>query len=70
MGQFKLPSWALYQTVRWDRNEMVEDICRDHGVGHPKKEWMSSPSNKNKDGSIKDSGIHGCCGCCRRKHNE
>jgi len=63
--KFEKPHWAHTQLTRWDRGGMVEDICCLHGVGHPNKEWMNSPANKNKDGSYKDTGVHGCCGCCR-----
>lgn len=63
--KYKKPDWAHTQITRYDRNGMVEDICRLHGCGHPNKEWLNSPENKDKNGEIRDSGIHGCCGCCR-----
>ena len=36
---------------------LVDDICKC-GIGHPNRGFLS----KNKG----YSGIHGCCGCCRR----
>lgn len=67
LKKFPIATWARVQLIRWDRNDMVEDICEEHGVGHPNKTWMESKYNKNEDGSYKDSGVHGCCGCCRKK---
>ena len=67
MTEYRMPSWAKKQVTRWDRNGMVEDLCAEHGTGHPNKEWMESPENKCCDGTYRDSGVHGCCGCCLRK---
>lgn len=46
---------------RGDRG-IMERIC-DHGVGHPDPD----------DERIilqEDSGVHGCCGCCRKEPDE
>lgn len=64
---FPKPSWAKGQLIRYDRGGMVEDLCQKHGVGHPNRAWLASDENREKDGSLKDPGIHGCCGCCRGK---
>lgn len=37
--------------------KIFEHIC-DHGVGHPCPDSLP----------FSDSGIHGCCGCCRRNN--
>lgn len=67
LNQFPIAPWARMQLIRPDRNNMVEDVYEDHFIGHPNKTWMQSKYNKNKDGSYKDHGIHGCCGCCKDK---
>jgi hypothetical protein len=50
------------KNIRYDRGCLVERICK-HGIGHPDPDslkWI------NKIG-LKDSGVHGCDGCCARK---
>lgn len=56
------PEWAITQTIRHDRHNMVEDICK-HGCGHPNMYWMAKNHKK-------DPGIHGCCGCCQSEEKD
>jgi len=55
LAQYPPAPWAVDQVIRFDREMMVEDICK-HGCGHPNKIWME----KHPD----SSSVHGCCGCC------
>jgi len=59
LKNFPMPKWAVSQTIRHDRDALVEDICK-HGVGHPNRAYLK---RFGKDGD----GIHGCCGCCSKK---
>jgi len=59
LKHFPTPKWAVKQIVRYDRDALVEDICK-HGVGHPNRKWLKK---FGEDGD----GIHGCCGCCSKK---
>lgn len=58
LKRFPKPEWADRQLIRFDRNCMVEDLCKEHGCGHPNKTWLESEFN-----NYKDPGIHGCCSC-------
>ena len=58
-AKYKKPKWAVKQIIRWDRNNLVEDICK-HGVGHPNIIWLKEFDPDNS----KMEGIHGCDGCC------
>lgn len=59
--KFKKPDWAKSQLIRFDRNDMVEDLCIAHGCGHPNKEWLAENKHDNS------AGVHGCCMCCSLK---
>lgn len=59
-----MPEWAQHQHYREDRNGMIEDICKKHGVGHPNIHWLNSDVNKDAGGNQISNGSHGCCGCC------
>jgi hypothetical protein len=52
------PEWASHQIIRL--GNLVEDVCREHNIGHPNAEWLKL---HDPDG-LKGFGIHGCCGCC------
>lgn len=42
---------------------LVERICK-HGVGHPDPDSLRYLERKHPRGMW---GVHGCCGCCRKK---
>lgn len=42
-----------------DDRGIIERICK-HGVGHPDPDDYAIRTGR-------DSGIHGCCGCCHKK---
>lgn len=52
------PDWASHQIVR--ASGLVEDVCKEHGVGHPNIAYLKL---HDSDGEL-GLGIHGCCGCC------
>lgn len=56
--KFPLPEWASHQIYR--ESGLLENICKDHSVGHPHENWLTL---NDADGS-KGFSIHGCCGCC------
>lgn len=56
--KFPLPDWASHQIYR--ENGLLENICKEHSVGHPHENWLKI---YDKDSS-KSYAIHGCCGCC------
>lgn len=57
-NKYPLPSWASHQIIRV--GGLVEDICKDHHVGHPNKTWLEENDPTGEHGY----GIHGCCSCC------
>lgn len=59
LSRYPKPDWAVDQIVRWDKGNLVEDICK-HGVGHPNRTWMEKHDPDGEHGF----GIHGCDGCC------
>lgn len=56
--KYPLPYWASHQIYR--TSGLLENICKEHGVGHPSKEWLAIYDSD----SIRGFGVHGCCGCC------
>ena len=58
INRYPKPSWATHQVVRI--GGLVEDICKEHSVGHPNAAFLKE---HDPDGD-KGLGVHGCCGCC------
>lgn len=61
---YPLPDWASCQIYR--ASGLLENICEEHGVGHPSLEWLAL----HDPDDLRCLSVHGCCGCCRQGQNE